>query len=434
VGEGNRKVRLTKRAIDAAQPGAEEFKLWDTELAGFGMRVRPSGVRTFVVKYRVGGGRRGTQRLFTVGRYPPLTPDQARSRAEEILAQVALGQDPQRDRFEGRKVLTVAELCDLYTEEGTGHKKQSTLKLDRIRIEGFIKPALGPRKINEVGKGDVERLMNSIAAGTMKRPSASEEDVALQGKSAVPGTRARGGRTAATKSVKLLKTIYAFAIGRKLCAENPASHVKVFADGKRERFLSPAELGRLGEALTTSEAEGANLHHIAIVRLLLLSGCRKNEIAHLRWREVDGERGLLRLEDSKTGAKIVRLGAAAQEVLSKIDRAQSDYVFPDVRDRAKPVSNLDWFWVGLRKRADLDGLRLHDLRHSFASVGVAGGAGLYLVGKLLGHSHPATTARYSHLSDDPLRAAADRISASISAAMRGRPPEPDSDPKVAVIA
>ena len=219
--------------------------------------------------------------------------------------------------------------------------------------------------------------------------------------------------------MKLLRAILNFALARKLCAENPCIGVKTFADGKRERFLSPAELGRLGDALTAAAAEGAHPHHVTIIRLLSLTGARKNEIAQLKWSEVDAERGLLQLEDSKTGRKVIRLGAPALELLNKVRRAKSAFVFPDPRDAALPIRNLDWFWVGLRKRAGMDDLRIHDLRHSFASVGVAGGSGLFLIGKLLGHSHVATTQRYAHLSDDPLAAAAEKISASISAAMSG---------------
>lgn len=422
------RVRLTKTTVDSAQKAASRYVVWDSDLKGFGLRVEPSGTKTYVVRYRVGGGRRGTLRQFKIGRANKLTPDEARAQAKSALAQVETGKDPQAERTEARKTLTVAELCDLYMAEGVATKKASTIGLDTIRIEGHIKPLLGSRKLTEVGSGDVERMMNAIADGRVKpKPKPKLDVVTANGseidaapvETAKPGSRVRGGRTASTKAVKLLRAIFNFAIARRLCPENPCLGVKTFADGKRERFLSPAELGRLGDALTAAEGEGAQPHHVSIIRLLSLTGGRKNEIARLRWSEVDAERGLLQLEDSKTGRKAIRLGAAALELLNKVPRTKSAFVFPDPRDASVPIRNLDWFWVGVRKRAGLDDLRIHDLRHSFASVGVAGGAGLFLVGKLLGHSHVATTSRYAHLHDDPLAAAADRISGTISAAMGG---------------
>jgi integrase len=399
-------VRLTRRSVEAAQKGAARYFIWDSDLKGFGLRVETSGTKTYVVRYRVGGGRRGTLRQFKIGRANKLTPDEARDQAKAALAAVETGKDPQAERNEARKVLTVAELCDLYMAEGVSTKKPGTVALDQIRVDRHIKPQIGGRKITELDAGDVERMMNAIAAGKVKTPEH-------------PHTR--GGKTAATKAVKLLRAIFNFAIARKLCAENPCLGVKTFPDGKRERFLSPAELGLLGDALTAAATEGAHPYHVAIFRLLALTGARKNEIARLRWSEVDLERGLLQLEDSKTGRKVIRLGAAALELVTAIDRTKSPYVFPDPRDPALPIRNLDWAWVGIRKRADLNGLRVHDLRHSFASVGVAGGSGLFLIGKLLGHSHVATTSRYAHLADDPVKAAADKIAREIDAMLGGEP-------------
>ncbi len=416
-------MKLTKASVDGAPKKALRYTVWDAELKGFGLRVELSGTKTYVVRYRVGGGRRGTLRQFKIGRSDKLTPVEARAEAKSALAMVETGKDPQTDRVEARKTLSVAELCDLYLAEGVATKKASTLILDTIRVERHIKPLIGGRKLTELGSGDVERMMNVIARGKVKT---SEHP------------HARGGKTASTKAVKLLRTMFNFAMGRKLCAANPCIGVKTFADGKRERFLSPAELGKLGDALTAAGGEGANPHHVAIVRLLSVTGARKNEIARLRWSEFDPERKLLQLEDSKTGRKVIRLGAAALELLSKVQRTKSAYVFPDPRDASIPIRNLDWFWVGIRTRIDKTAreaaqaagqdaselvpfadVRIHDLRHSFASVGVAGGSGLFLIGKLLGHTHVATTSRYAHLDDDPLAAAADKISKEIAASMLG---------------
>lgn len=400
-----RVARLTKRTIDSLKKADARYIVWDADLKGFGVRVETSGTKTFIVRYRVGGGRRGTPRQFKIGRYGKLTPEEARDQATNVLAQVELGQDPQAERVAARETLTVAELCDLYLAEGVATKKASTLALDQIRIKRHIKPQIGSRKITEIGAGDIERLMNDIALGKVKA-------------GATPHTR--GGKGAASRTVGLLSGIFNFAVTRKLCEANPTKGVARFKDARRERFLSPKELGVLGDALTAAAADGAHPYHVAIIRLLALTGARKNEIARLRWSEVDFERGLLQLEDSKTGRKAIRLGAAAQVVLKEIERKDSPYVFPDPRDATLPIRNLDWAWVGFRKRAGMEDLRIHDLRHSFASVAVAGGAGLHLIGKLLGHSHVATTSRYAHLADDPVKEAADRVSRSISAALEGR--------------
>ncbi len=407
--EQAKSAKLGRTALKEAAPAAARYTIWDSELKGFGLRVETTGAKSWVVRYRVGTGRHAPTKQFRIGDAAKLTPDKAREAAADILAQAELGGDPQGDRVAERKVLTVTQLCDLYIAEGMSVKKPMTVRLDTIRIERHIKPQIGAKKLTDLTASDIDRMRDAIATGKVKAEATAWT---------------RGGKTAATKSVKLLRAIFVFAIGRKLCTENPAREVKVFADGKRDRFLSQAELSRLGDALNAAEAQGAEPGHIAIIRLLSLTGARKNEIACLRWTEVDLERGLLTLEDSKTGRKVIRLGAAAQELLTTVRRTKSVYVFPDPRDATLPIRNLDWAWVGIRKRAGLEDVRIHDLRHSFASVGVGGGASLYVVSKLLGHAQSATTQRYAHLSDDPVQAEADRISRAIAGAMSGKTPAP----------
>lgn len=400
--EAARSVRISKRTVDAAKAGAERFTLWDSDLKGFGLRVSPSGTKTYLVRYRVGGGRTGTLRQLVIARHGVLTADQARERARVALAQVAAGGDPQLERAERRADLTVGELCDLYMLEGVALKKASTLKVDRIRIDRHIKPRIGRIKVGEVTRHDVERLMHDVAAGKIKDPAAPF---------------VRGGKPAATRTLGLMGAIFTFAIDRGLIASNPAHGVKRYPDVKRERFLSPAELGRLGDALAAAEAEGRDPKHVAILRLLALTGARKSEITNLQWTDIDAEAGVLRLQDSKTGPRPLTLGAAARRVLDDLPRNNSRFVFPDARDPDRPLSNLDFAWRCIRDRAGLTGVRIHDLRHSFASAGLLGGHALPMIGKLLGHSHVGTTARYAHLADDPVRAAADRISEAMASAM-----------------
>lgn len=394
-----RSAKITKRVIDALTPECARYTVWDAQLKGFGVRVAATDTKTYVVRYRTIGG---ADRLLQIARHGVITAEEARERAAAVLAQVASGGDPQLTKCERREKLTMAGLCDLYMVEGTALKKASTLQIDKIRIARHIKPRLGRMKITDITRRDIERLMVDVGLGHIRGE-------------ATPHTR--GGVHAAARTVGLLGGIFTFAVERGLLKANPTRGVKRYKDNRRDRFLSPAELARLGDVLTRLETDGGDPRHLNIIRLLALTGARKNEIARLRWSEIDREQGLLRLADSKTGAKIIRLGTAALELIEGLLPNDSTWVFPDRRHPDKPIGNLDWAWVGIRKRAGLDDVRIHDLRHSFASAGLAGGEGLPLIGKLLGHSHIATTSRYAHLADDPLRAAADRISERVAASL-----------------
>ena len=230
-----------------------------------------------------------------------------------------------------------------------------------------------------------------------------------------------GGVMAGFSVGLLLGSIFTFAVNRRLRPDNPAWRVKKYQARRMERFLSPAELATLGEVLTAAERDDENPTAIAAVRLLMLTGARKGEILNLEWDWVDFERGCLRLPESKTGARVIPLGAPALELLASLPRVEGNpYVLPGEKEGEHFVG-LQKVWERLRKRAGLEDLRLHDLRHSFASVAVAGGDSLYLVGKVLGHRQSATTERYAHLADDPLRAVAERTAGTIAAAMNGQP-------------
>jgi integrase len=217
----------------------------------------------------------------------------------------------------------------------------------------------------------------------------------------------------------LLSAIFSFAIGRGLRPDNPCAGVPRYRPGKSERYLSAAEQVSLGGALAAAELAGTNPNAIAIMRVLALTGARVGEIISLKWSEVDFEHTCLRLVDSKTGPKVIPLGAAALQVISAQERWQgTDYVFPGMR--GGPLGGIGKIWRNVRTAAGLPDVRLHDLRHSFASNIVNAGGSLPVIGALLGHRSAATTARYSHLADDPLRAVADRAAGSIAAAMAGK--------------
>jgi integrase len=412
-------MKITKSTVDRATPKDSEYTLWDSELKGFGVRVRPSGARSYVVMYRPAGeGRRAAVRRVTIDTVGKITPDEARRAAKRIIGSVAHGEDPAAERAHERRAATMADLSAAFLAEHVEAKrKPATAAKYRYVVDDLILPAFGRLKPADVTRAAVARLHHDNA----ERP------------------------TIANYALAVLSAIFTFGQARGLIPDgvNPTRHVERYTEEKRERFLTNAELARLGEALqeaetnglpwTVREVAGPKAKHlakpenrvtrfdpaaVAAVRLLILTGCRLREILHLRWTEVDFERGLLFLGDSKTGAKTVVLNAPALEVLQALSRRGS-YVIPGDKPDA-PRSDLKRLWEGVTARADLQGVRLHDLRHTFANVGAGGGLGLPIVGKLLGHSQPSTTQRYAHLDTDPLRRAADTIGATIAAAMEGR--------------
>jgi integrase len=395
--------KVTKRSVDAL---VAEAAIWDDELPGFGARCRKSGATYYFLKYRIGA----RQRWHTIGRHgAPWTPEEARREALRLLGEVVRGNDPGATRAADRKAATMAELCDLYLEEGVTTKKPSTIRNDRSRIERHIKPLLGHRKIREVTRADVERFQRDVAAGR----TAGDHKTGYRGRSIVTG-----GIGAARLSMILLSAIFSFATQRELRPDNPCVGVRRYKPGKSERFLTSAEQVRLGEALAAAECAGMNPKAIAVIRVLALTGARVGEILSLRWPEVDFERTCLRLSDSKTGAKVIPLGAAAMQVIAAQERREGiEYVFPGAH--GGPLGGIGKLWRKMRNAAGLADVRLHDLRHSFASNIVNAGGSLPVIGALLGHRSTQTTARYAHLADDPLRAVADRAAGSIAAALAG---------------
>jgi integrase len=343
---------------------------------------------------------------MTIGAFgAPWTADAARQEAKKLLGRVANGEDPAKTKQDQKKQLTLSELCDLYLEQGVRTKKQSTIDTDKGRIERHIKPLLGKRKINQITKADVKRFLNDVASGK----TAKDIKTKKFGRAIV-----RGGEGTATRTVGLLGGIFSFAIDAGLLEFNPAHGVKRFKDKKGERFLSAAELKRLGDALVQAEEIGLNFYGIQIIRLLILTGARKGEIEKLKWSELDFENGYMRLQDSKTGQKALPLNAPALEVVSSIPReGTSRFVFP-AETGPNHYQGTPKVWRKIRDLANLEDVRMHDLRHSFASIAVSGGASLPLVGALLGHADAATTQRYAHFHSDPVKLASEKVAGEIA--------------------
>lgn len=419
-------IKLTKRAIDGLKPrpGADYF-VWDAELKGFGIRVAPAGRKVFALGYRARGSRQF--RRLTLGAYGPLTPDEARRIAKSQLGAIAEGADPATARQDVRRAPTVAELGEHYLADARARRKPSTA-VEYARLwKKHVVPALATRKVAAVTTADVARLHRAM----------------------------RDTPYVANRTLSVMGAFFTFAAreGIRTRHDNPARMVEFYPEHARERFLTAEEFTRLGEALARAERDGtapapvhrrrprspatakhrpksadtpkpANPFTIAALRILALTGCREGEILSLRWDAVDFERGFLRLADTKTGRSIRPLGAAAADVLAGLPRdAGSPYVFPGLT-AGSHLREIKKVWAAVRHAAKLDGVRLHDLRHSFGSVSAIGGDSLLVIRALLGHADVTTTQRYAHLGDDPARNAADRASGTIASWLSGRGPLP----------
>ena len=410
-----RTQRLSKRTVDALKPGG---LIWDADVTGFAVRCQQKA-KVYVLKYRIAG----RQRWYTIGKHgSPWTPEKARMEAKRLLGLVADSKDPAEVREYAAKDITVSELCDIYMAEAPfiilpkkgRPKKESSLAIDKSNIERHVKPLLGKKRVRALTRNDIERFQQDVASGK----TAIDEKTGPHGRA-----RVTGGKGTAARTTALLGGIFTFAVKRGYRADNPVKGVDLFKSDPRTRFLNADEMACLGDALGEAEGNGTSETVIAAIRLLILTGCRKSEILELRWEWVDFEGSCLRLPESKAGAKVIPLGAPALELLATLPRIEGNpHVLPGEKEEGHLIG-LPKAWAKIKKQAGLHDVRLHDLRHSFATVAVAGGDSLYLVGKLLGHKESRSTEVYAHAQQDPLRAVADRAANKIVAAMKAKPKE-----------
>lgn len=416
-------LKLGRRSVTGLPAVTKTTIFYDSDLTGFGVKVTPTGAQSWVVEYRPGeGGRRVAKRRMVIGTPATLSPEKAREAAETLLARVKLGEDPAAERGAARKAETVNDLLDSFVAKHlTPKRKDGTIRLNGGYIKNHIRPALGKKKANAVTHSDVDRLHRKIG---------------------------ETHSVTANRVVALIGTVYGFGLKTKALpkgTENPAVGIEQFDERLRQRYLTGEELQRLGDALREAETVGIpwepdpskktkhapkpenrltkiDQHAAAALRLLLFTGCRLREILDLRWQEYDAGRGLLFLPDSKTGQKTVVLAAPAIAILDALPRIGAYVIAGEsagTKDEA-PRADLNRPWRAVRKRAGIEDVRIHDLRHSFASVGAGSDLGLPIIGRLLGHTQASTTQRYAHVAVDPAKRAADIIAGKIADAMNGK--------------
>jgi len=408
---------ITKRAVDALNPDPErDVFLLDSELKGFGVRMKPSGSAAYFIRYKRpdGSGRR-----LVLGKIGSMTPDEARKIAREKLNAVAKGADPSAERHATRTAVTVKELCRLYIEVAERGlimgkhgrpKKSSTLLTDRGRIDRHIIPLLGRKRVDEVTQTDINRFLRDVTVGK----TAIDEKTGFRGRAIV-----EGGAGTAARTVGLLGGIFSFAITEGIIRANPVHGVRRPSDNRRDTRLTPEDYRKLGLALQVLAHEGGNPKVLAAAWLLALTGCRRGEVENLRWAEVDFDSRSFRLSDTKEGTSVRPVGAPVLEILRSLPRDKGQiFVLPGTKvDKA--FAGLPKAWTRIAKRADLPHVTPHVLRHSFASAANDLGFTEATISAMLGHSAGSITGRYVHHLDSVLIAAADCVARTVRGWMIG---------------
>ena len=383
---GQHHLTITKRSVDALHAGDRDAIFWDRDLPGFGVRVYASSRKTYVVQCR---GPNGSQRV-TIGRHGPITSDQARKEAAAIIDRIKSGEDPTPPP--PRPEPTMADLAERFMDAHvTVNCKPRTVENYRQVLDTHILPHLGTTPVRAVERTHVAAFHHALC----HRP------------------------VTANRAVSVLRTMFTLAEAWDLrpAGRNPCRSVRRYQERKVERFLTSGEIRRLGRVLDAAEAKGgAAVHAVRAIRLLMLTGCRLDEILTLRWDDMDRTAGELRIRDGKTGPRSVPLTPTVMDVLAAIPRAEGDpLVIAGGRPGPHTRSSIRDHWYRLRAKAGLEDVRIHDFRHSYASRALALGESLTMIGRLLGHTKVSTTARYAHLARDSEKVSAAKVGLSIGA-------------------
>lgn len=384
--------KITKRTVDAVQPGERDRFLWDDELRGFGLRCRSSGAKDYFVKYRTASGR---QRWLTLGQHGALTPDQARRLAQDARASVQAGRDPSGDRASKRKEVTIGELADRYYREHVlAHNKASTAREVARIIERKIKPQLGRIRITDLTRSDVKAWHQGLSAAPYE----------------------------ANRALAYCSKMLSLAVEDwELRADNPAKGMKRFPEKPRERYFNEEEMGRLGQAMMRLEQDGdLPPDFCLLVRLLFATGLRLGEALALRWPDVNLQTRTIGLSDAKGGARTIQLGMEAVALLADIGDRKTYVVAGKNGDAPLSRTAAEKLWAKLRAKAGIPDGRLHDIRHTVGTYAAMSGANAFVVRDLLGHKTLAMTNRYVERAAGMARTTVDEVSRKTSQALRGK--------------
>lgn len=379
--------RLTKRSVELLAIKAKDYIVFDADVTGFGVRILPSGKKSYLVQYRSGG----RTRRIAIGKHGTVTADQARTRARELLGAVAGGDNPAEEISTTRAAPSVSIVCDRFIRDYVEDRcKPKTQRDYRRVIDAYVKPNLGPFRIIDVTRADIADLHH----------------------------RMRSKPYQANRTLAVLSKMFNLSElwGLRPDGSNPCRHVQKYKENKRDRFLLQGELQTLGAVLSRREADGVESSFvIAAFRLLILTGCRLGEIQFLKWSYVHGD--TLHLPDSKTGARKIPISTAAQDVLQRLPQLPgNDFVIAGEVD-GQPITDMQRPWRRIRKQAGLDNVRIHDLRHTYVSNAVMNGVPITIVKHLVGHADIQTTMRYAHLDDSPIRDAVQHVSTGLNSAI-----------------
>jgi integrase len=378
--------KLTKKVIDANLPKEKDYIVWDDEIKGFGCRIFPGGKKTYVFYYRAPVTRKFS--YIKIGLHGNLTVDEARIKAKRLALSVSDGIDVKAEKkqeiIEEQKSILFVEFWQVFTDKYIAKEhKPSTIRANKSRIKNNILPFLGNKKIADIERQDILAFKDLMSH--------------IEGNCA--------------KCLRLLSTAFdqAELWGYRNQNSNPCKGIKKRGDKKMERFLTAAELKKLEEVLASMDSSKSSPYSLAAIWLLIFTGCRLGEVLTLPWADVHLEDGYLYLKDSKVGVRTIALNDKAKQIFTRLQKREGNsYVFCGNLP-GKPLVNVNRTWHKVRTLAGIPDVRIHDLRHSFASFALKKGVDLYTVSKLLGHKNIATTTRYAHLELEHLKEATNKI-------------------------
>jgi integrase len=382
--------RITDKAVRALQPPARSNRItYDTVVKGFGARITAGGARSFVLNYRAGG----RERRLTIGAYPDWSVAAAREEAKRLKRKINIGHDPMKVRHTDRAAPTVADLAKRYIEEHAIHKVARAQADDSSMLNKLVLPTIGRIKVQDVRRDDIDQLHRHVS-------------------------RTRPIR--ANRMAQLLSKLFSLAVRWEYRLDNPVHGLRRNPEPKRDRYLAADELQRLMAALN----EHPNRQSANVIRLLLLTGARRGEVLSATWNQLDLETGIWIKPSAHTKQKKehrIPLSAGAIQLLTQMQAkdVSSDYLFPG-KNPKEPLKEIKRFWASICRRAELENFRIHDLRHTYASILASAGLSLPVIGALLGHTQPNTTDRYSHFYDDPLRQATERVHSVLNGLEEGK--------------